>query len=120
LIRARSDGLIPLRQIKAKRHSTRQRRVLQALPGVGPDRAKRLLAHFGSVRACLSADAEALAEIDGIGPATARRIVQAVEDPQNHYGTQARRTDLAADSLALAQLFAEEAVAERRIKDLEL
>lgn len=88
--RARSGGLMPHRQIKAKRRSTRQRRILQALPGVGPDRAKRLLKHFGSVRACLSADAEALAEIEGIGPATARSIVQAVEEPQSNYGKHVR------------------------------
>lgn len=85
LIRARGDGHIPIRQIKAKRRSTRQRRVLQSLPGIGPDRAKRLLEHFGSVRSCLAADVEELAAIHGIGPATARKIVETVEETQAPY-----------------------------------
>lgn len=86
LIRARGDGCIPIRQIKAKRRSTRKYRVLQSLPGIGPDRAKRLLEHFGSVRACLAADAEQLSAIEGIGPTTARKIVETVEDTQAIYG----------------------------------
>lgn len=86
LVRARTGEQVPTRQIKAKRRSTRQRRVLQSLPGIGPDRAKRLLEHFGSVRACLAADAEALAAINGIGPTTARRIVETVEEERIPYG----------------------------------
>lgn len=84
--RAQNDGWVPTRQIKAKRRSTRQRRVLQSLPGIGPDRAKRLLAHFGSVRACLSADADELATLPGIGPAIAGKIVDTVEEEQATYG----------------------------------
>ncbi|MCC5836089.1 MAG: hypothetical protein JJU20_15280 [Opitutales bacterium] len=87
LIRARGDGCVPIRQIKTKRRSTRQSRILQSLPGIGPDRARCLLEHFGSVRACLSADVEQLTEINGIGPTTARKIVETVEEKQARYGT---------------------------------
>lgn len=86
LIRARSGGRVPTRQIKGKRRSTRQRRVLQSLPGIGPDRARRLLEHFGSVRACLAANAGELAAVPGIGPETARKIVETVEEDSVSYG----------------------------------
>ena len=41
--------------------------LLQGLPGIGPERARRLLTHFGSVEKVVTADAKSLAEIDGIG-----------------------------------------------------
>jgi DNA excision repair protein ERCC-4 len=88
LHRAQNDGCAPTRLIKAKRRSTRQRRLLQALPGIGPDRAKRLLDHFGSVRACLAADAAELARIPGIGPTTAQKIVDTVEEAPAPYNLQ--------------------------------
>jgi DNA excision repair protein ERCC-4 len=61
---------------KAKRLRTRQLRVLQALPGVGQDRARRLLDHFGSLRACLAASLEDLTKVSGIGEKTAEAICQ--------------------------------------------
>ncbi len=60
--------------------------MLQAIPGVGPDRANQLLETFGSVRACLAADEDTLASIPGIGPVTARRIIETVEETQSLYG----------------------------------
>jgi DNA excision repair protein ERCC-4 len=62
------------RQAKAKRKNSRQLRVLQGLPGVGPDRAKALLERFKTVRACFSASAAELMEVEGIGPKTAAAI----------------------------------------------
>jgi len=56
-----------------------QTRVLQGLPGVGPQRARRLLETFGSVRGVVQADTEALAAVHGIGPATAETIRWAVK-----------------------------------------
>src|ERR1700730_6835798 len=53
LVRLRDPGYAPYRQAKAKRKKTRQLRVLQSLPGVGADRAKKLLEHFGTGRAWL-------------------------------------------------------------------
>lgn len=92
LIRARFGGRVPTRQIKAKRRSTRQRRVLQSLPGIGPERARRLLEHFGSVRSCLAADAGELAAVPGIGPETARKIVDTVKESSGIYRVSSQYT----------------------------
>jgi DNA excision repair protein ERCC-4 len=69
----RADPL-PYRLNKAKRRRTRQLRILQSLPGIGSDRAKRLLDHFGNVQACFTASAEDLHQVPGIGLKTAATI----------------------------------------------
>jgi len=48
--------------------------VLQGLPGVGRNRAEKLLRHFGSVESVICAGEEALREVEGIGRARASRI----------------------------------------------
>jgi DNA excision repair protein ERCC-4 len=53
----------------------RQLYILQGLPGVGPRRAAALLDRFGSVRGVLSAEANALMLVEGIGAKTASKIV---------------------------------------------
>jgi DNA excision repair protein ERCC-4 len=74
LVRLRNPDYSPYRQAKGKRKKTRQLRILQSLPGVGPDRAKQLLERFGTVRACLGATPIELQEIEGIGPKIAAAI----------------------------------------------
>jgi DNA excision repair protein ERCC-4 len=59
---------------KAKRKWTQQIHLLSTLPAVGPDRAYRLLDHFGSVQACITAPACELEKVPGIGPKTAAAI----------------------------------------------
>jgi DNA excision repair protein ERCC-4 len=59
---------------KAKRRRTRQLHLLASLPSVGLDRAYRLLDHFGSVQACITATADELEKVPGIGPKTAAAI----------------------------------------------
>jgi len=64
----------------------RQLFVLQSLPGIGPDRAARLLDFFGSLEAVFSADAEDLCAVTGIGTSTAatiRRLMQARTEPRS-------------------------------------
>ena len=63
---------------KAKRLKTRRLRLLQSLPGVGPDRARNLLEHFGDVRSCLLATIEELIDVPGIGQKTAKAIREVV------------------------------------------
>ncbi|WP_133512531.1 ERCC4 domain-containing protein [Candidatus Thiosymbion oneisti] len=63
-----------------------QARVLQGLPGVGPQRARRLLETFGSLEGVIQAEAEALASVRGIGQATAETIRWAVEEAGPAYG----------------------------------
>jgi ERCC4-type nuclease len=51
---------------KAKKRWTQQIHLLATLPAVGPDRAYRLLNHFGSVQACITAPARELQKVPGI------------------------------------------------------
>ncbi len=69
---------------KGKRR--RQLYILQSLPGVGPARAARLLDRFGSVQNVLNASVDSIADVEGIGPETARGIQQIVREPQATYG----------------------------------
>ncbi len=73
-----------------KRHSIRKdkhslstadtrRYILEGLPNVSGTLADRLLEHFGSVREVFLADEDALQEVKGIGPATAKKIVGIIE-----------------------------------------
>ena len=59
---------------KAKKRRTEQIHLLATLPSVGPDRAYRLLDHFGCVQACITAPARELQKVPGIGPKTAAAI----------------------------------------------
>lgn len=52
--------------------------LVEGLPGIGPRRARMLLAHFGSPAAIMCAAAEDLARVPGIGKKTAQRIWQTV------------------------------------------
>lgn len=63
----------------------RQLFVLQGLPGIGPERAGRLLERFGSVQAVAAASAAELAAVDGLGETTAARIRWALEESAGAY-----------------------------------
>jgi len=52
--------------------------ILQGLPTVGPRRAGALLGAFGSVAGVMSASAERLAEVEGIGVGSATAILRAI------------------------------------------
>ena len=52
----------------------RQLFILQGLPGVGPERAGRLLDRFGSVEASISASSIELQSVEGIGKSIADKI----------------------------------------------
>ena len=56
----------------------RQRYILQGLPGVGSERADRLLDRFGSVEDVISASIDDLQTVDGIGKKIAEKIKWAV------------------------------------------
>ena len=78
LVRLRDSEYVPYRQAKAKRKKTAQLRILQSLPGVGPDRAKRLLERFGTVRASFGASTEEIMDVEGIGSKTAASIERVI------------------------------------------
>ncbi len=52
--------------------------ILQGLPGIGREKAERLLTAFGSVEAVMSAGTDELARVPGIGKMLSRRIRRAV------------------------------------------
>ena len=80
LARLRRAEPLPCRLNKTKGKRARQLRILQALPGIGSDRAKHLLDHFGSVQACVSASIAELRQVAGIGAKTAKAIRALVGD----------------------------------------
>ena len=60
--------------------------ILQGLPGVGSERAARLLDEFGSVEAVVTATSEELQSVEGIGENIANRIKWAVKEEIQSYG----------------------------------
>lgn len=79
--RRSAQGGLPRPGYRPKGKRARQLFLLQGLPGVGPERAARLLARFGSVQAIMTASAADLATVDGIGEKTAARIRRIIQAP---------------------------------------
>jgi DNA ligase (NAD+) len=70
-----------LREIEASKERPFGR-VLYALglPGIGYVNAQAIAEHFGSIDALLEADAEAIEEVEGIGPVLARQVQEELSD----------------------------------------
>jgi ERCC4-type nuclease len=79
--RRSAQGGLPRPGYRPKGRRARQLFLLQGLPGVGPERAARLLERFGSVQAIMTASAADLATVDGIGEKTAARMRRIIEAP---------------------------------------
>jgi len=81
-MRRGQDGAVPRASGGTRPSGKRKTQlyVLQGLPGLGPARAERLLAAFGSVEDVMAASAEALREVEGIGEKTAQSVRWAVEE----------------------------------------
>jgi len=87
-----SEGLYLLQRVRDEAHRFgiafhRQKRsksmvasALDDVPGLGEVRRKALLAHFGTLRKLRAADVAEIAEVPGIGPATARQIHSALAE----------------------------------------
>jgi ERCC4-type nuclease len=80
-----ASGALPRRGRRPKGKRKTQLAILQSLPGVGPERAERLLQTFGSVEAVFAADQQSLERIPGLGARTAKAIRWAVEEEQAPY-----------------------------------
>ncbi len=59
--------------------TSRRLHVLQGLPGIGIEKAKRLLNHFGSVRRVLTATRKELMQVHGLGEKTTNMICRVLE-----------------------------------------
>jgi DNA excision repair protein ERCC-4 len=81
-----ANGGLPRMGVRPKGKRGLQLHLLQGLPGIGPERAARLLDHFGSVRLVMTADEKELCAVAGIGLSSTRRIVWAAEEPLAVYG----------------------------------
>jgi len=71
---------------RPKHKNGRQLYILQGLPGVGHERALRLLEKFGSVEGVMRAGRDELQAIEGIGAKTADRIRWAINEKIESYG----------------------------------
>lgn len=77
---AGTKGRVTIR-IKQKKMSVKkwQEFIVAGLPGIGTERARRLLRHFKTVENIFLADENALAEVEGIGKITAKRIKEIIK-----------------------------------------
>jgi excinuclease ABC subunit C len=66
---------------RQKRSRSMTRSALDAVPGLGQTRKTALLKHFGSLKRLKAASAEEIATVPGVGPATARAVVEAFAAP---------------------------------------
>jgi ERCC4-type nuclease len=83
--RAFAWGALPRKGRRPRGKTRVQNHILQGLPGIGPERARRLLDRFGSIEAVIAAPAEDLAAVPGIGKATAEGIRWAVREAAGPY-----------------------------------
>jgi len=83
--RAVARDALPRHGSRPKGKRGAQSYLLQGLPGVGPERAARLLERFGSVSQVFAADEAELESVEGIGRATAQRILWAVRESPTAY-----------------------------------
>lgn len=102
ILKRTSEGLYLLQRVRDESHRFaityhRQARrkgalrsALDDIPGIGPAYQKRLLAHFGSVRAMREASVEELEAVKGVGHAKAQRIHDALHGGARNTGTTQR------------------------------
>ena len=79
------ENFWPEARSKAKSSRAKKLRLLQALPGIGPEKARALLAEFASIENCMSASVDELTRIPGIGGKTALAIRDVVSEEQPSY-----------------------------------
>jgi len=79
-------GALPRHGWRPRGKYARQLYILQGLPGIGPARARRLLARFGRVEAVMTANPEALSMVPGIGRRIAEKLRWSLEETRREYG----------------------------------
>jgi ERCC4-type nuclease len=85
-IRSVSRNALQRPGYQPKNKRKRQLFILQGLPGIGRERAIKLLDRFGSVERVITANREELESVDGIGKDTAEKIKWAVSEQITIYG----------------------------------
>jgi DNA excision repair protein ERCC-4 len=84
-IKSMAKGGVQRHGYQPKNKRKRQLFILQGLPGVGSERADRLLTRFGSVEAAVSASSGELQSVDGIGKNIADKIKWTVSESVSPY-----------------------------------
>ncbi|MFD0705002.1 excinuclease ABC subunit UvrC [Alloscardovia venturai] len=94
ILKRQSEGMYLLQRIRDESHrfaityhrKTRRKGALRSalddIPGIGPRFQKKLLSHFGSVRAMRDAHVEDFLQVDGIGQAKAEVLYHALHTEQ--------------------------------------
>jgi ERCC4-type nuclease len=85
-VKSFARGAVQRHGSRPKGKRKKQLFILQGLPGVGSERAARLLDEFGSVEAVVTATSEELQSVKGIGNSIAARIKWAVKEEIQSYG----------------------------------
>jgi len=83
--RTQTAGALSRPGYRPRGKRARQLFILQGFPGIGPERARRLLTRFGSIRAIVEADANALRAVEGIGEQIAAALQSCLEQPRAEY-----------------------------------
>ena len=68
---------------KPRKVQKQQHYFVQSLPGVGPELAQRLLAHFNSIKQIVLADISSLEKVEGIGKTKAVKLFEFFRTPLN-------------------------------------
>ena len=82
-----TSGSIQRHGYRPKGHRKRQLFILQGLPGIGQEKADRLLDRFGNVEAVINASITELQSVKGIGKKMAARIRWVVSEEVNTCNT---------------------------------
>ena len=80
-----ASGALPRRGRRPRGKRARQLYILQGFPGIGPERAHRLLERFGSVEAIMRAEVVDLCAVPGIGERIAGALRWSAEESRCTY-----------------------------------
>ncbi len=69
---------ISLVKKKAQSVEDAQQLIVESLPGIGPKLAKRMLLHFGSLRAIFNASVRELMKVNGLGKEKAKKVFEVI------------------------------------------
>lgn len=92
-----------------------QQFIMESFPGVGPNAAKGLLTHFGSIHSFVNASTEEMKEVENIGPKKAKAIQEIL---RNTYTPEKKKTTTAdKDAEKMEQMESEIATLEDPLID---
>ncbi|MBW7890928.1 MAG: hypothetical protein H3C48_07870 [Chitinophagaceae bacterium] len=80
---ATPSKIAALKNYRPKKPHSRRLFFLQAIPGIGPALATRMIVEFGSLKAVINASEEELKKVEGIGKNKAKNISRFINDIAN-------------------------------------